>query len=567
MNISTNGFNYDNVTIISDDINGLFWNDGPSTNPEIAIDNLNNIHAVWSDGTDGSWGSDDEILYINCTTTGEWSVPLVISDGFNDIFWNDGVSNNPDIIIDSTNSIHVVWEDSTNGLWGNDTEIMYSRFSYDIGWTNATVISDGFNNIFWNNDSSVNPKIAIDSKDKIHVIWVDYTNGLWGTDTEIMHVSFTETTGWSNITLISDEYGNNSWNDGNSWNPAIAIDKSDNIHIIWEDDTDGIWGGDREIMYKSYEETSGWSNVSIISDGHNHIYWNYGYSYNPAIAIDSQNEIHVVWEDTTDSPAWWGYDTEIMYSSYTASTGWTLPIVISDGYNDIFWNDGPSYNPDISVDSRDIIHVVWEDFTDGIWGFDTEIMYAYCEKTIGWSNATVISDGFNNVYWNDGGSYDVSIIAKDGNAYVVWDDTTDGIWGYDTEIMYTRISIPTITITSPNLTDTWTIGKSQSIYWTSEGNISNVKIELYNISSLVLEINASTINDGEYFWTLPSDLDLNTLYKIKITDISNPAIYDYSDFFEITTRSSPSRIPGFNVIIVIGISSLLLLYYIKKMKK
>ena len=53
----------------------------------------------------------------------------VISDGIQDIIWNDGMSRNPDIALDSSGNIHVVWDDDTDGTWGTDTEIMYASYS------------------------------------------------------------------------------------------------------------------------------------------------------------------------------------------------------------------------------------------------------------------------------------------------------------------------------------------------------------------------------------------------------------------------------------------------------
>ena len=37
----------------------------------------------------------------------------------------------------------------------------------------------------WNNDDSLFPDITIDSLGILHVVWSDDTNGLWGNDTEI----------------------------------------------------------------------------------------------------------------------------------------------------------------------------------------------------------------------------------------------------------------------------------------------------------------------------------------------------------------------------------------------
>ncbi|MBY8984059.1 MAG: hypothetical protein KGD65_03240 [Candidatus Lokiarchaeota archaeon] len=443
-NVKTSSLDYTNATIISDGIQNIIWNDGMSRYPEIAIDSSGNLHAVWADDTDGSWGNDSEVMYANHTSSIGWSFAKVISDGYNNVYWNDEWSGIPDIAIDSLGYIHVVWADYTDGIWGIDSEIMYAKYTTATGWSNATVISDGYNNAYWNNDDSSQPAITIDNNDKIHVVFGDNSNGVWGYDSEIMYTSYTLATGWTNVSIISDGYNSIYWNDGSSWDPAIASDNIGNIHVVWEDDTNGVWGLDWEIMYAIYKEGLGWSNATIISDGINDIYWNDGSSENSDIAIDSSNIVHVVWDDSTDGA--WGSDDEIMYTNYNLPSGWAVPIVISDGYNSIFWNNGESVDPSITVDPSGTIHVAWEDDTLGIWGggdgIDEEIMYANYTEADGWSDATVISDGVNGSYWNDHMSQEVSIVADANNVHVVWHDFTPGVWGVDAEIMYTSIPIP-----------------------------------------------------------------------------------------------------------------------------
>ena len=73
----------------------------------------------------------------------------------------------------------------------------YDLKSSAVDFSNATVVSDGFNSTYWNDDSSYNPAIAVDSSDRVHAVWQDHTNGVWGTDTEIMYatsVSYTHLT-------------------------------------------------------------------------------------------------------------------------------------------------------------------------------------------------------------------------------------------------------------------------------------------------------------------------------------------------------------------------------------
>ncbi len=131
-----------------------------------------------------------------------------------------------------------------------------------------------------------------------------------------------------------------------------------------------------------------------------------------------------------------------MYVKYTTATDWFNATVISDGINDTYWNDDNSYDPAIAVDNSDVVHVVWEDHTDGVWGTDREIMYGEYTSPLGWSTPKVISDGYGGVYWNDGDSFNPAIAVGKVKVHIVWDDDTNGMWGTDYEIFFTSRSIP-----------------------------------------------------------------------------------------------------------------------------
>ncbi|MFX1236532.1 MAG: hypothetical protein ACFE8P_02295, partial [Promethearchaeota archaeon] len=149
--------------------------------------------------------------------------------------------------------------DYTNGTWGSDPEIMYVNHTAESGWSNATVVSDGYDGEWgWNDGISWFPAITADNSGNIHVVWTDWTEGKWGSDFEIMYVNYTAESGWSNATVVSDGYnGEWGWNDGASGYPAIAADNSGNIHVVWMDNTDGIWGSDSEIMYIKINKLNG----------------------------------------------------------------------------------------------------------------------------------------------------------------------------------------------------------------------------------------------------------------------------------------------------------------------
>jgi len=379
-----------------------------------------------------------------------------------------------------------------------------------------------------------------------------------------MYASYTEATGWSNATVISDGFNSTYWNDAESYDSAIALDNNGNLHVVWEDNTNGIWGTDWEIMYISHTEATGWSNVSVLSDGHNNIYWNDDSSLNPDIAIDSSNNIHVVWNDDTDGT--WGSDEEIMYVSYTEATGWSIPTVISDGYNDIFWNSGASQEPSIAIEPTDAIYVAWEDDTDGVWGIDGEIMCTYYVGGDGWSNVTVISDGASGIYWNDGFSQTVSIVADLNNVHVVWEDETNGIWDSDREIMYTNIKIalpPYLFNLSSNAGNPDDDG-SFDLFWTESLRAKNYSV--YQHSSHITDINISL--------TLVDEDLTNTL--LNLSEYENGAYYfiveAFNDYGSILSNNIlvevqiPSKaIPFGNFYLVLSFATILgLTIYVRK---
>ncbi|MFX0187848.1 MAG: Ig-like domain-containing protein [Candidatus Hodarchaeota archaeon] len=561
-NLKTSSSSWINATVVSDGFAGSYWNNETSTFPDIAMDSKDIVHMVWQDDTDGVWGSDIEIMYANYSAaTGQLSNATVISDGFAGSYWNNDTSKVPKIAVDSSDNLHVIWEDDTDGVWGNDWEIMYANYTAATGqWSNATVISDGFEGSYWNNDSSasvpfgVGADIAVDSKDIVHVVWNDDTDGVWGNDWEIMYVNYSASQGWSNATVISDGFEGSYWNTGLSGNPSIAVDGSDNLHVVWDDTTDGVWRADdkdADIWYVNYTAATGqWSNATLISDGFGGSYWNTGNSIWAEIVVDSMDNIYVVWADGTDGP-WRSvlFDSEIWCVNYSAATGqWSNATLISDGHAGIYWNTFISWYSEIAVDSMDNIYVVWADASPEVWGNDGDILCVnYSAATGQWSNVTVISDGFAGSYWNDGTSwYPAITIDSRDNIHVIWEDGTDGVWGTDIEIMYVMadLTAPNVTIGTPlsgsSFTNTMDIDINATI---TDLETSVLSAKALINASTPLEIpmefiannwtctwdNVSLYEAGDYnitIWAIDEQGNVNqsVFVIITITDIIAPSV-------------------------------------------
>ncbi|MBN1214658.1 MAG: winged helix-turn-helix transcriptional regulator [Candidatus Lokiarchaeota archaeon] len=430
-----------NTIIISEDVEGYLWNDNNSINSDIFIDSFGRFHIVWEDNTDGVWGSDVEIMYASSLDGLSWSNATVISDGFNGVYWNDRSSANPSISVNNNGTIFVVWEDNTDGIWGSDTEIMCTSSLDGISWSNATVISDGFDGIYWNNGVSTYPDMVIDNSNTIHIVWEDETDGIWGSDTKIMYISSLDGKTWSNASVISDEYNGVKFYSRDYFSPRITFDDNGKLYLVWCGNSDGIWGDDMDILYSSSLDGKTWLNATVISDGYNGTEWNNGWSYFPSIAVNHQGEIFVVWMDETDGI--WGNNTEIMSVYSNDGYSWSNATIISD--DETKWNNRDNWLPNIVMDDLGNPYVSWQGHTSGIWGSDPEIMLNHFNNATGWSNITIISDDNNKIYWNDDNSANPSMaFDPNGNLHIIWSDATDGSWGDDIEIMYITLSLESI---------------------------------------------------------------------------------------------------------------------------
>jgi len=128
---------------------------------------------------------------------------------------DSGNSSFPAVGIDSNDDLHVIWCDQTPG----PSDIYYKRSS-DGGstWTTSRRIT-------WTSGSSEKSALAVDSSDALHVVWSDYQVG----NPEIYYMRSTDGgSTWSVARRMT-------WTSGNSSRPAIAVDSSDTLHVVWND--------------------------------------------------------------------------------------------------------------------------------------------------------------------------------------------------------------------------------------------------------------------------------------------------------------------------------------------
>jgi hypothetical protein len=272
----------------------------------------------------------------------------------------------------------VVWEDWTPGA----PDIYYKR-STDGGATWTT------KRLTYNSGWSYTPVVSVDSNDRLHVVWRDNTP----TIAEIYYKKSTD----EGVTWFTKRL---TYTSNNSWEPAIAIDTNNHIHVVWYDSAPG----NSEIHYTwSTDAGTTWSTKRLT--------WTSGSSASPVIAVDSNNHLHVFWHDYTPITA------EIYYKKSTnGGTTWST--------KRLTWSAIGSVSPSLTVDSTNHIHVVWRG-----GGFGNLEIY-YKRSTDGGANW---SD--KRLTWNSGDSQHPAIAASTNNhIHVIWWDDTPG----NREIYYRR---------------------------------------------------------------------------------------------------------------------------------
>jgi len=329
--------------------------------PTIAIDSNSHLHVAWSDG---EIPGNTEIYYKKSTNGGVTWTNKRLS-------WTSGLSLSSAIAVNSSNHIHVVWSEETPA----NAEIFYKK-STDGGATWSS------KRLTWTSGNSRWPAIAVDSSNHIHVVCYDDTPGNYN----IYYKKSTDQGAtWSTRRL--------SWGSDSSGDPAIAVDSNNHIQVVWYYYPTI---SNAEIYHtKSTDGGISWSTKRLT--------WNTRHSYAPAIAADSNNHLHVVWQDS--SPGNW----EIFYKRSTdGGTIWTTKRLTD--------NADTSSGPHVTVDSNNYLHVTWFDSTPG----NKELYYTRSTNGgVTWTD--------KRLTWNPGQSESPAITAdSDNHLHLVWTDDTSG---------------------------------------------------------------------------------------------------------------------------------------------
>ncbi|MCP8310145.1 MAG: hypothetical protein L6N94_01430 [Candidatus Methylarchaceae archaeon HK01M] len=280
---------------------------------------------------------------------------------------------------------------------------VYSNFSSSLGFIYPYYAYSKDGGMTWNDELVADPDaamvngdqfwpcIAIDSNDNVHVVWAGFG---WGVNFDFPNIQYrmrTPSGGWQAQEGITDVgiLG--------QFLSAIAIDSKDNVHVVWEGNGWGVNLGITNIQYRMRTPSGGWQAQEGITDVDAN-------QDMPSIAIDSKDNVHVVWA----GPGW-GVNTDdrnIQYRMRTAD-GWQA----QEGLTDI---DYDQFYPCMAIDSKDNVHLVWNGWGWGTYPDFSNIQYRM-RTSNGWQAQEEVTDkDFDQ---------DIASIAMDSkdNVHVVWD--------------------------------------------------------------------------------------------------------------------------------------------------
>ncbi len=240
----------------------LTWNSVESNHPALFVDSSGHLHVVWYDNPP------DDIYYKKSSDGGStWSAGKRLT-------WTVAASYGPAVTADSSGNIYTVWYE---GVSGGGSAIFLKK-SPDGGatWPPSRRLT-------WTPGYSSGPRIAVDASDYLHLIWRDDTPG---NDEIYYRKGSDEGINWTTSRRLT-------WTQGGSSDAVIAADSTGHLHVVWSDNTPGS----DEIYYTTSTDAGvTWSTGQRLT-------WNSGFSQYPAVSVDSSGNLHLVWSDTTPGSA------------------------------------------------------------------------------------------------------------------------------------------------------------------------------------------------------------------------------------------------------------------------
>ncbi len=355
---------------INDDINP-----NKQSRPELAVEPDGTVHVVWEDYRNNNW----DIYYASSTDGGlSYSANLLVTT-VNSTDWQ----NNPSVDVDSSGTVHVVWEDDRDGNWS-----IYYANSLDGFSTNTKVSEDTLPGNQWS------AAVRVGDTGTIHVGWEGASDIYYAKSTD-------GGTSFGSSVLINDDGGNTT-----QGKVTMAVEAGGILHLAWEDTR----LGDSDIFYaRSADDGNTFGpNVRINDDS------SAEGQGTPSLAVEVGEFVHVAWSDARDG----GWD---IYYAASFDRGVTfLPnMKVNDDMMVKYWQTRPS----VAAEDGGYFHVAWKDSRNKPSGLLYDIFHAegkvsklYYEWDLG-DGSPVVNDPIVSHVYPGVGVYTARL--------TVWDEAGD----------------------------------------------------------------------------------------------------------------------------------------------
>jgi mRNA-degrading endonuclease HigB of HigAB toxin-antitoxin module len=339
--------------------------------PQVAMDANGNAIIVWRQND----GSNDQI-FMSEYRNGSWSHPADLSDNISP----DGqTARAPQVAMDSNGNAIIIWRQNDGG----NNQIFMSEYR-NGSWSHPADLTD---NISPDGQNALDSQVAMDSGGNAIVVWRQNDG--------------------SNEQIFKSEYRNGSWShpadltdsispDGqDADDPQVAMDSNGNAIVVWEQND----GGNYQTFMSEYRNDS-WSHPADLTDN---ISPDGQDAYGPQVAMDSNGNVIVVWEQYD------GGDNQIFMSEYRTDS-WSHPADINDNISP---DVQEAYNSQVAMDSNGNAIIVWEQYDGGNFQ-----VFVSEYRNGSWSHPADLNDNISPD-GQDAGDSQVAM-DSDGNAAIVW---------------------------------------------------------------------------------------------------------------------------------------------------
>ena len=343
---------------------------------------------------------DNEIWIVNSTDEGvTWNTPLLVNNEVG------GGQITPSIAIDRSDTIHIIWSGAWWGTHGGFFNIQYRNRSSAGVWGNQEEVNDIA-------EGQYTSSIAIDSDDIVHIVW--HGTG-WGDnpfETDIQYRNRTSS-GWGTQESVTDAFIDHQ-RDG-----CIAIDNSDNVHVVWYGTGWGANSGNYNIQYRNRTDIGWGTRVGVTDEAYQQFF--------VSCAIDSNDYVHVAWEGYS------GSNHVIYYRNNT--DGWnTRRTVVESSDN--------HKSPSISLNSNDDVHILWVQDDAGSIYYVNKTSSAWGSNEVVASYGTDTNGGFPGTMWSMWPQFgDINLNVNTAGAAYVYTNLTgdDSVWYDDVYITFSYL--------------------------------------------------------------------------------------------------------------------------------